>query len=150
LLEAQTAIKCPADADPATLARLGRQERTGASAWAALQLSTPAAMAAWCRHRPSRLAAKAIPELADDAAFLGSRGGYCWYIGELHSAADGTQLTVLAPEQRKGFIVELEVVRNAAHLFALLGGFRKKPGPLHTTAEAAVGPKASDRAMTGH
>jgi hypothetical protein len=120
LLEAETDVKCPADADTATLARIGRKECTGASAWAALEFTTPAAMAAWCRHRPSRLAAKAVPGLADDAAFLGSRGGYCWYIGELLSAADGTRLTVLAPEQRKGFVVELEVVRNAAHLFALL------------------------------
>jgi hypothetical protein len=120
LLEAETGIQRPDDADRATLARLGRQERTGASAWAALPFSTPAAMAAWCRHRASRLAARAVPGLADDAAFLGSRGGYCWYIGELLAAADGTQLTVLAPEQRKGFVVEMEVVRNAAHLFALL------------------------------
>ena len=69
---------------------------------------------------PARLAAKALQGLVDDAVFLGSRGGYCWFIGELLSAADETQLTVLAPEQRKGFVVELEVVRNAAHLFALL------------------------------
>jgi hypothetical protein len=27
---------------------------------------------------------------------------------------------VVAPEQHKGFVVELEAVRNAAHLFALL------------------------------
>jgi hypothetical protein len=120
LLEAETALQCPGDADRATLARLGRQERTGASAWAALQLSTAAAMTAWCKHRPSRLAAKATRGLADDAVFLGSRGGHSWYIGELLTAADGTSLTVLAPEQRKGFLVELEVVRNAAHLFALL------------------------------
>ncbi|MBN1429720.1 MAG: hypothetical protein JXB07_15225 [Anaerolineae bacterium] len=120
LLEAETTMECPDDADAATLARLGRKERAGASAWAALQFSTMAAMTAWCRHRPSRIAAKAISGLADDAVFLGSRGGYCWYLGELLCAADGIQLTVLAPEQRKGFIVELEVVRNAAHLFALL------------------------------
>ena len=39
-----------------------------------------------------------------------------WFLG----AADGTQLLVLAPDQRKGFLVELIAVRNAAHLFALL------------------------------
>lgn len=120
LLEAQTATQRPADADAATLARLGCEERSGASAWAGLQCITAAAMAAWCRHRPSRLAARARPGLVDDAVFLGSRGGYCYYIGELLSAADGTQLTVISPEQHKGFVVELEVVRNAAHLFALL------------------------------
>jgi hypothetical protein len=75
LLEAEAGIERPGDADAATLARLGRQERTGASAWAALQFSTPAAMAVWCRHRPSRLAAKAVPGLAEDAAFPGARGG---------------------------------------------------------------------------
>ncbi len=57
---------------------------------------------------------------AADAVFLGSRGGCCWYVGELLSAADGTWRTVVAPEQHKGFDVELEAVRNAAHLFALL------------------------------
>ena len=120
LLETEIDVQSPDDADPATLCDLGCKDRTGASAWAALRFSTAAAMAVWCRHRPSRLAAKAIPGLADDAAFLGSRGGFCWYIGELLSSADGTKLTVVAPEQRKGFVVELEVVRNAAHLFVLL------------------------------
>jgi hypothetical protein len=75
LLETETGIARPEDADSETLARLGRKERTGASAWAALEFSTPAAMAVWCRHRPSRLAARAVPGLADDAAFLGARGG---------------------------------------------------------------------------
>jgi len=120
LLQAETQVERPDDVDTAMLAQVGRRERTGASAWAALPFSTPAAMAVWCRHQPSRLAAKAVPGLADDAVFLGSRGGYCWYVGELLSAADGMELTVLAPEQRKGFVVELEVVRNAAHLFVLL------------------------------
>jgi hypothetical protein len=119
-LAAETNIKYPDEADAATLARIGRQERIGAAAWAALQFSTLAAMAAWCRHRPSRQAAQTIPALTEDAVFLGERGGYCWFIGELLSAADGTQLTVIAPEQHKGFVIELEVVRNAAHLFALL------------------------------
>ena len=120
LLEAKTNIAYPNEADKYILTEIGREEGMGASAWAALQYNTPAAMAAWCRHRPSRLAAKAAPGLVEDAVFLGSRGGYCWFIGELLSAADGTQLTIIAPEQRKGFVVELEVVRNAAHLFALL------------------------------
>jgi hypothetical protein len=120
LLKAETGLAKPDDADRGILARLGRQERAGASAWAALRISTPAAMAVWCRHRPSRLAAKGVPSLVEDAVFLGELGGYCWFIGELLSAADGMQITVIAPEQRKGFVVELEVVRNAAHLFALL------------------------------
>jgi hypothetical protein len=47
LLEAEIHIERPDDADRATLARLGCKERTGASAWAALQYSTTAAMAAW-------------------------------------------------------------------------------------------------------
>lgn len=120
LVEAETGVQRPDDVDAVTLARLGRQERVGAAAWAALRASTCAAMAAWCRHRPSRVLAKAVPGLADDAAFLGERGGYCYYIGELLAAADGTRVTVLSPEQQKGFEVELECVRNAAHLFALL------------------------------
>lgn len=120
LVEAETSIQQPADVDAATIARLGRKERTGASAWAALKFSTCAAMAAWCRHRPSRLLARGAPGLADDASFLGERGGYCHFIAELLSAADGTQITVLSPEQHRGFVVELESVRNAAHLFALL------------------------------
>ena len=95
LLESETAVSYPDEADAATLAKIGRQERLGASAWAALQFSTLAAMAAWCRHQPSRLAAKTIPGLTKDAVFLGSRGGYCWFIGELLSAADGSQVTVL-------------------------------------------------------
>jgi len=37
-------------------------------------------------------------------------------VAQLLSAADGVELLVLAPEQRKGFLVELEVVRNVAHL----------------------------------
>lgn len=151
LLETKAGISAPADADQATIARLGRQERTGASAWAALQFTTPAAMAAWCRHRPSRLAAKAAPGLTADAQILGARGGYCWYIGELLAAADGTQLTVVAPEQHKGFVVELEVVRNAAHLFVLLEdmvvgdpgqGLLTGPRPDQTVAAIARGEAA--------
>jgi len=120
LVEAETGEKSPRKVDKAILARLGSAERTGASAWAALQFSTPAAMAAWCRHPRGRQVASATPGLAEDAEFLGSRGGECWYIAELLSCADGTRLTVIAPEQRKGFVVELEAVRNAAHLFVLL------------------------------
>jgi hypothetical protein len=120
LVEAETNIQRPEDVDPAMIARLGCKERTGASAWAALKFSTCAAMAAWCRHRPSRLLASIAPGLVDDASFLGERGGYCYYIAELLSSADGTQITVLSPEQHRGFLVELESVRNAAHLFALL------------------------------
>jgi hypothetical protein len=120
LVETETNIQRPNDVDPVTIAPLGCKERTGASAWAALQFSTCAAMAAWCRHRPSRLLARSAPRLVEDAGFLGGRGGYCYFIAQLLSAADGTQITVLSPEQHKGFIVELESVRNAAHLFALL------------------------------
>lgn len=120
LVEAETNIQKPGDVDAATIAQLGRKERNGASAWAALKFSTCAAMAAWCRHRPSRLLARSAPGLVDDASFLGERGGYCYFIAELLSAADGTQITVLSPEQHRGFVVELESVRNAAHLFALL------------------------------
>ena len=50
----------------------------------------------------------------------GERGGYCQFVADLLGAADGTRLVVLAPEQREGFEVELEVVRNAAHQFVLL------------------------------
>jgi hypothetical protein len=120
LVEAESNIQRPGDVNPATIARLGCKERTGASAWAALKFSTCAAMAAWCRHRPSRLLARSAPGLAEDASFLGGRGGYCYFIAELLSAADGTQITVLAPEQHRGFLIELDSVRNAAHLFALL------------------------------
>ncbi|HEX4608862.1 MAG TPA: hypothetical protein VH092_11715, partial [Urbifossiella sp.] len=120
LVETETGARQPDEADRGTVAGLGRRDPAGAAAWAALRFSTPAAMAAWCRHRPSRQAARATAGLADAAAFLGSRGGYCWYVGELLAAADGTRLIVLAPEQRKGFELDLEVVRNAAHLFALL------------------------------
>lgn len=120
LVEAETGSQQPGEVDAATLARLGCQERTGASAWAALRYSTCAAMAAWCRHRPSRQLARNTPGLVDDASFLGERGGYCIFIAELLSAADGTQITILSPEQHRGFVVEVESVRNAAHLFALL------------------------------
>lgn len=120
LVEVETGIEQPGDVDAAILAQLGRKDRIGASAWAAQESSTRAAMAAWCRHRPSRLLARGAPGLADDAGFLGERGGYSHFIAALLSAADGTQITVLSPEQHKGFVVELEAVRNAAHLFALL------------------------------
>lgn len=120
LVETETGSERPDDVDAATLAALAERERTGAAAWAALRYSTPAAMAVWCRHRPARLAAKAVAGLAEDAVFLGEHGGYCYYIGALLTAADGTQVTIIAPEQRRGFVVELEVVRCAAHLFVLL------------------------------
>lgn len=119
-VEAEARVERPDDADPAVLAEIGRVDGMGATAWAALQFSTCAAMAAWCRHRPSRLHAKTASGLVEDAAFLGERGGYCHYVADLLSAADGVQVVVLSPEQRKGFVVELECVRNAAHLFALL------------------------------
>jgi hypothetical protein len=120
LLEEEHGIEEPANASRgATLAVAGK-EPLGASAWAALKLATLAAMAAWCRHPPSRRFAARMSRLADDARFLGQRGGYSYFIGELLHTADGSELLVLAPEQRKGFVVELEAVRNAAHLFALL------------------------------
>lgn len=141
LLEAEADIERPDDADPATLAEIGRRERGGASAWAALRFSTVAAMAVWCRHRPSRLAAKSETRMIEDAVFLGDRGGYCFFIGELLSAADGAELTVIAPEQHKGYVVELEAVRNAAHLFVLLEDV------LVDDADAGLltGPKADPR-----
>ncbi len=120
LVESETHTAEPDRVDPATLARLGRREREGASAWAALRYSTCAAMAAWCRHRASRLVAREAAGLRDDARALGDRGGYCFFIAELLEAADGTRLAVISPEQHRGFVVELEAVRNAAHLFALL------------------------------
>lgn len=120
LVETETGKDRPADVAPAVLARLGCQDRTGASAWAAVQFATAAAMAAWCRHRPTRLLARTAPGLVEDARFLGDRGGYCHFIADLLAAADGTQITIVSPEQHRGFVVELESVRNAAHLFALL------------------------------
>lgn len=119
-LEAEEKIESPGDADMAALERVAAKEPEGASAWAGLQLSTPAAMAVWSRDREARRAAKETPGLAEDASFLGSRGGACFYVGELLSAADGKRILVIAPEAHKGFEVELTVVRNAAHLFALL------------------------------
>lgn len=120
MLAADSGKKRPGQARRSALLRSGQQDPTGWSAWAALELNTPAAMAVWCRHRGSRRAAAATPGLRTGAAQLGAVGGYCAYVAELLEAADGIQLTVLAPEQQKGFVVELEVVRNAAHLFALL------------------------------
>ena len=120
LLEADSGKARPDRASAAALRRSGNKEALGRSAWAALELSTQAAMAVWCRHRLSRRAARAVPGLVEGAARLGARGAYCEYIAELLQAADGMLLTVLAPEQRKGFVVELEAVRNAAQLFVLL------------------------------
>jgi hypothetical protein len=120
LVEAETGTEQPDDAPADALAALGRRDPVGSAAWESLKFSTPAAMAAWSRDRPARQAARRTPGLAADAAFLGDRGGYCYYVGELLAAADGTRLTVFAPEQRKAFEVDLEVVRTAAHLFVLL------------------------------
>lgn len=110
----------PEDAVPAVRALAGAKDPLGASAWAGQRMSTPAAMAAWCRHPLSRRVAAKLPHLADDAAYLGAHGGYAYFIGELLLSADGVPVLVLAPDQRKGFLVELVAVRNAAHLFALL------------------------------
>jgi hypothetical protein len=120
LLEEEHGIEEPGNASREVAIAVAGKEPLGASAWAALKLSTLAGMAAWCRHPPSRRFAARMSRLAEDARFLGRRGGYCYFIGELLHAADGVELLVLAPEQRKGFVVELEAVRNAAHLFALL------------------------------
>lgn len=119
LLESEHHIARPADAPVAIRVAVARREPIGASAWAALGQATPAAMAAWRRHTSSRLLAAQAPRLGDDAAFLGDHGGYCHFIGELLQAADG-ELIVLAPDQHKGFVVEMTCVRNAAHLFVLL------------------------------
>lgn len=120
LLAADYKIEEPDEASPEVLRAAAARDGAGASAWAAMKLNTPAAMAAWCRHPTSRRVAAGVPHLADDAALLGQHGGYAYFIGELLHAADGIELLVLAPEQRKGFVVELVAVRNAAHLFALL------------------------------
>jgi len=120
LLETEHKIEEPDEADPAVVAAAAARDPVGAAAWAAMRLNTPAAMAAWCRHPPTRRAAAAVPYLAEDASFLGQHGGYAYFIGELLQAADGVEVLVLAAEQRKGFVVELVAVRNAAHLFALL------------------------------
>jgi hypothetical protein len=120
VLESEHEIARPDGAGKEALVEVARREPAGAAAWAGLQLSTMGAMAAWCRHAPSRRRAARVPGLAAAAAFLGQRGGYSYFIGELLQAADGVELLVLAPAQRKGFVVELMCVRNAAHLFALL------------------------------
>lgn len=120
LLEEEHGIEEPGRASREAAIAAAGKEPLGASAWAGLKLSTLAGMAAWCRHPPSRRFAARMSRLAKDARFLGQRGGYCYFIGELLNAADGVELLVLAPEQGKGFVVELEAVRNAAHLFALL------------------------------
>jgi hypothetical protein len=110
----------PARAAPAALQAAASLEPVGAAAWAALGTLVPAAMAAWVRHAASRRAAARDHQLVQDARSL-SRCSHCGYfIAELLSAADGVELVVLSPEQRKGFVVELEVVRNIAHLQALL------------------------------
>jgi hypothetical protein len=120
LLAADYQVEEPDEASPEILRAAAARDLPAASAWAAMKLNTPAAMAAWCRHVPSRRVAAGVPHLAEDAAVLGQHGGYAYFIGELLHAADGVELLVLVPAQRKGFVVELEVVRNAAHLFALL------------------------------
>jgi hypothetical protein len=91
-----------------------------AAAWAGLAMFVPAAMAAWVRDAASRRAAARNAQLIADAKAVAARSQHGYFIHELLSAADGVELTVLAPEQRRGFVVELEVVRNIAHLQALL------------------------------
>ena len=110
----------PDEGAPEVVAAAAAREPLGASAWAAQRMTTPAAMAAWCRHPLSRRVAAQLPSLGDDAAALGTHGGYAYFVGELLRSADGVPMLVLAPEQRKGFLLELVAVRNAAHLFALL------------------------------
>jgi hypothetical protein len=119
-LEAEHRIEEPDEANPELRLAVATRDPLAASAWEALRLNTPAAMAAWCRHPPTRRAAARLIQLADDATFLGQHGGYAYFIGELLHAADGIELVVLVPEQRTGFVVELVAVRNAAHMFALL------------------------------
>jgi hypothetical protein len=94
--------------------------------------------------------------LAADAYFLGARGGYCHFIADLLSAADGTLVTVLSPEQRKGFVVELEAVRNGVHLFVLLEdtlvgdpeqGWLAGPRADASVAEVARGKGVVERGM---
>lgn len=111
--------KEPEDAPRAVLAAAGKRDPHGAAAWASQQLSTAAAMTAWSRHPLSRRVAARTPGLAANAAYLGAHGGYAYFIGELLHSADGEHVLVLAPEQRKGFLVELFAVRNMCHLFAL-------------------------------
>jgi len=113
-------VEEPDEASPEVVLAAALRDVPAAAAWAAMKLNTPAAMAAWCRHATSRRVAAGIASLVDDAVFLGLHGGYAYFIGELLQAADGVELLVLVPEQRKGFVVELVAVRNAAHMFALL------------------------------
>jgi hypothetical protein len=110
----------PAHAAPTALQAAASVEPLGAAAWAALVMLVPAAMAAWTRHPASRRVAARDHQLVEDASSLSHCSPYGYYIAELLSAADGVELVVLSPEQRKGFVVELEVVRNIAHLQALL------------------------------
>lgn len=79
----------------------------------ALTLFDQAAMAHLCRSMEMRVAARQLPGIDaitfDDA-----------FTGQLLEATDDVELTVIAPEQQKGYRVRLEAIATNAHLFTLL------------------------------
>lgn len=113
------------------------QDPAGEPAWAGLQFMTMAAMTAWARYRPARMAARQLASFRMDLAYLSQAGAYCHYVESLLNSEDFDELLVLAPPLERGWVVRVEAVQTAAHLFCLLEA-ELLPGPRPPAAVVSI------------
>ena len=92
------------------------------AAYLGAQFTGLAAMTTLCRDVTARSAARDLVGLSDDAAYLQDVVPSGYYLSELLACVDDFTLDVIHPEQRRGYRLLAEGVRNNFHLFTLLQG----------------------------
>jgi hypothetical protein len=112
----------PIIAGAAIVARLFRELDEVEFSPPAVQYFCLAAMAHLCRDRGVRQQARRRHGVPASLECAEPRVPHTWFVRTVLELADDLELLVLAPEQRRGFVVRADAVRSCFHLFTLLQG----------------------------
>ncbi|VTR95340.1 Uncharacterized protein OS=Ktedonobacter racemifer DSM 44963 GN=Krac_2879 PE=4 SV=1 [Gemmata massiliana] len=115
-----------------------------------------ATMTVICRSAEFRQALRADAEIVENIFALREHYGEADFVAQVLNLADGLDLLVLAPQERKGFRLALEAVSTNAHLFtliqgALIGGGHLAGDPIDPEVMAvATGESPHPRLLSDH
>ncbi|MEZ4428871.1 MAG: hypothetical protein R3A51_14435 [Nannocystaceae bacterium] len=86
------------------------------------ELTALALMTTLCRDKPTRIAARRTPGLAEDLEAIEDDARSAYYVRSLLETVDDLELEVIHVETRRGFRLRVSGVRSSFHLFTLIQG----------------------------
>lgn len=126
-------VKSLQEVSPQILARAATESLDEFKCWRGLDLMIMPVMTMLASDPLLRKEARRRGPLRSNLAVLEQAHQGCWLLTEVLEMAEDQELLVLHPESSRGFLVELDGVRNNCHMFTLLQDTLLRDGHLKGT-----------------